>query len=190
MIDVNETSALTSTDRSAAAGRRASGVLGCAVVAVGLIAGVFYAFACAVMVGLRGADDRTFIDVLQRINDKIENPVFFASFLGALVLPAIAIALLRRAGSRPAIRWTVAALALYGVAVVVTMAANVPLNQHLADAGDPARIADPAGVRHTFENSWIAWNVVRAVVSTAALGCLSRALLLHGRRRTAPGSLT
>ncbi len=29
---------------------------------------------------------------------------------------------------------------------------------------------------------WVAWNIVRALASTAALACLGRALLLHGRK--------
>jgi Domain of unknown function (DUF1772) len=61
------------------------------------------------------------------------------------------------------------------------MAFNEPLNQDLVDAGDPSRIADPAGVRDDFEDPWVAWHIVRTVLSIAALGCLAYALLLHGR---------
>lgn len=63
--------------------------------------------------------------------------------------------------------------------LLVTMAANVPLNNRLAAAGDPARIADPAGVRARFENAWNVWNIARALASTAALVCLG--LALRGR---------
>ncbi len=61
------------------------------------------------------------------------------------------------------------------------MAINVPLNNDLAEAGDPSRITDLAGVRDAFEDKWVAWHIVRTVVSTAAFGCLAYALLLHGR---------
>jgi uncharacterized membrane protein len=35
------------------------------------------------------------------------------------------------------IRWIVAALVLYGVAFLVTVAFNIPLNDELAEVGDP-----------------------------------------------------
>jgi uncharacterized membrane protein len=49
-------------------------VLGAALRAMGLIAGLFYAYACSVMPGLADADDRTVIDAMQQINEAIENP--------------------------------------------------------------------------------------------------------------------
>ena len=36
--------------------------------------------------GLGASGDRTFIEAMQNINKKIENPVFFLTFFGALVL--------------------------------------------------------------------------------------------------------
>ena len=53
-------------------------------------------------------------------------------------------------GSRQVVRWLAAALALYGVAFMVTGAVHIPLNDDLARAGDPDRIADLAGVRDDF----------------------------------------
>jgi uncharacterized membrane protein len=70
---------------------------------------------------------------------------------------------------------------LCGVALLVTAAVSVPLNDDLAQAGDPGRIADLAAVREDYEDPWVVWNAVRTVASTAALGCLVYALVLHGR---------
>jgi uncharacterized membrane protein len=156
-------------------------VLGSAVLTMGLLAGFFYAYAVSVMPGLGDAADRTLIDAMQRINEAVENPVFFLSFLGAPVLTLAALVVARRSGSRRVIRWIVAALVLYGVAFLVTVAFNIPLNDELADAGDPERIADLANVRDDFYEPWVAWNIVRTVASTAALTCLGYALLLQGR---------
>ncbi|MGH4032796.1 DUF1772 domain-containing protein [Actinomycetota bacterium Odt1-20B] len=153
-------------------------VLGAATAAMGLIAGAFYVFSCAVMPALGRSDDRVFIEVMQNINDVIENPVFFLSFFGALVLTAVSSWQLRGASWR---WWVWAALIVYVVAFVLTSGVNVPLNNDLADAGDPAKIADPAAVRDTFEDAWVAWNAVRAVLCTIALVCLARALVLYGR---------
>jgi uncharacterized membrane protein len=157
-------------------------VLGAATVLMGLIAGVFYTFATAVILGLGESSDRTFVEAMQHINVEIENPVFFLSFLGAPVLAAVALVQEWRGGRSPAFPWIVAGLAVYVVgAFLVTIGANIPLNDELADAGAPDRIADLAAVREDFEDPWIAWNIVRTVASTVALACLARALVLYGR---------
>ncbi|MGW0569689.1 hypothetical protein [Streptomyces tauricus] len=36
-------------------------------------------------------------------------------------------------------------------------------------------------MREEFEDPWVAWNVVRTVLCTLALGLPARALTLHGR---------
>ncbi|MFZ3557860.1 DUF1772 domain-containing protein [Streptomyces sp. BH055] len=159
-------------------------VLGAATVAMGLAAGSFYVFSCAVMPALARSDDRTYIEVMQNINDVIQNPVFFLSFVGALLLTGYAAWRVRRQqGLRG---WVFAALAGYAVAFLLTSAVNVPLNDALAAAGAPAGISDPARVREDFEGPWVAWNVVRAVLCTGALGCLVRGLLVWGRRQSSP----
>jgi uncharacterized membrane protein len=160
---------------------RRAAVLGAAVLAMGLLAGLFYSYACSVMPGLADADDRTLIDAMRQINEAIENPVFYASFLGAPALAIAALVIERRAGAAGAVRWIAIALALYGVALVVTGALNIPLNDDLADAGDPASIGDLAAVRDDFEGPWVAWNIVRTVASIGAFGCLAYALWLSGR---------
>ncbi|TXR95767.1 DUF1772 domain-containing protein [Streptomyces sp. col6] len=166
-------------DRPTSASHRL--VLGAAAVTTGLMAGTFFVFSCAVMPALGRSDDRTFIEVMQNINDVIENPVFFAGFFGALVLTAVAAWQHRRSpGPRG---WIVAALVVYVVAFLLTSGVNVPLNNALADAGDPAHIADPAAVRDRFEDAWNLWNTVRAVLCTAALALLLRAPYAGGRRR-------
>lgn len=155
-------------------------VLGGAAVTTGLVAGTFYVFSCAVMPALGRSDDRTFIEVMQNINDVIENPVFFAGFFGALTLTAAAAWQQRRSpGPRG---WLFAALAVYAVAFLLTSGVNVPLNDELAQAGNPTHIADPAAVRDRFEDAWVAWNTVRAVLCTAALALLLRASHLMARQ--------
>lgn len=147
-----------------------------AMVATGLLAGVFYAYACSVMPGLARADDHTFVTAMRQINVAIQNPVFFASFFGAVLLCGVTAVLSRRAGRTGATRWVVAALVLNVLGFLVTTAASVPLNNQLAAASDPAHL------RAGFESAWNAWNVVRALLHTAALAALGPALLRHGRR--------
>ena len=149
-------------------------VLVAAVITNGLMAGLFAAYSYAVMPGLGRADDRTFVEAMQRTNAAILNGWFGICFGGAVVFAAVAVVLHR---GRPGLGWIVAGLVLYVAVLVVTFAVNVPLNDALAAAGN----ADPAGVRARFEGTWVRWNVVRAVLSTGAFGCLTWALATAGR---------
>jgi uncharacterized membrane protein len=152
-----------------------------ATITMGLVAGLFYAYAVSVMLGLGQTDDRTFVSAMQRINVAILNGWFAVSFGGAVVLTALAAVLHLRGDGRSVLPWIVAALVLYGVVLAITFAVNVPLNDQLAAAGAPDRIADLAAVRERFEAKWVHWNIARAVASTAAFACLTWALVLHGR---------
>ncbi|AJT64896.1 anthrone oxygenase family protein [Streptomyces chattanoogensis] len=152
-----------------------------ATVTTGLSAGLFYAFACAVMPGLRQSDDRTFVTAMRRINVAILNGWFALGFFGALVFTAVAAGMHLRADGHAVLPWVVAALALYLVLIGTTFAVNVPLNDRLEAAGETDAHPGPAAVRERFEARWVRWNVVRAVSGTAALGCLVWALVLHGR---------
>ncbi len=78
----------------------------------------------------------------------------------------------------------VAALALSLLGLLVTRALSVPLNDQLARAGDPRHLADLATVRNRFEAPWIGWNVARTVLTTAAVACLGRAILLQDQKQT------
>ncbi|MFI7398920.1 DUF1772 domain-containing protein [Streptomyces sp. NPDC049541] len=151
-------------------------VLGAATVAMGLIAGVYYIFACCVMPALARSEDRVYVEVMRNINDVIQNPVFFLSFMGAL-LAAVSSWQLR---GQPYRWWVWAALAAYALGFLTTVAVNIPLNNDLAN------MKDPTAARAHFEHVWVAWNVVRAVVSTVAVGCLVRALMLYGRTAFSP----
>ncbi|MEF9885971.1 anthrone oxygenase family protein [Streptomyces sp. P9-A4] len=151
-------------------GNGAGAVLGAATAATGLLAGVWFAYVCSVMPALARSDDRVYVEVMRNINDVIQNPVFFTPFLGAPLLVAVA-AWQHRAGR--ARLWTLAAAVLCAAVFVVTAAVNVPLNDALAAA------KDPTAARAAFEAPWVAWNLVRAALSTLALGCLLRALAVR-----------
>jgi uncharacterized membrane protein len=152
-----------------------------ATLAMGLMAGLFYAYSYSVMPGLGRTDDRTFVSAMQRINEAILNGWFAVCFVGALVLTALAAVLHLRGDGRAVLPWIVAALVLYAAVLVITLAISVPLNNELAAAGDPDRGTDLAVARERFEATWVRWNIVRAAVSTAAFACLIWALVLHGR---------
>jgi uncharacterized membrane protein len=151
-----------------------------ATVLMGLIAGFFYAYACSVMLGLDRVGDRAFIDTMQQINATVRNAGFAPSFFGSLVVTAV-LAVLLLVRRHPVRWWVTAAALLYLGAFLVTFGVSVPLNEDLAAAGPADQIADPAGVRDDYEVPWVTWNLVRTVLSTAALAALAWASLQFGR---------
>lgn len=131
------------------------------------------------MPGLKKTDDRTFVGAFQSIDRAIINPWFMGGgFLGALVFTAAAGIFNIGEDMLP---WIVAAFVLYAVTFVITVAINVPLNDEIKTAGDLDRIPDLGAVRARFnESRWARWNLVRALASTTAFGCLAWALVVHG----------
>jgi uncharacterized membrane protein len=153
-------------------------VLVAAMVALALVTGLNYTFSVAVMPALADADDSTFVEITQRFND---NPMFQVTYFVALALMVVAPLVQRRHGSGVALRWTVAALVLYGIVVAVTLGVHVPLNDDIDQVSTSDGAASLAEARDDFEDPWVAWHVVRTVLSTAAVAAFGRALLLQGR---------
>lgn len=162
-------------ERTRTGGRWGGIVLGASLLALVLVTGLNVTFAVAVMPNLAGADDHTFVSTMQRYN---ENPVFPLSYTAAMILVILAPIVLRRHGDRAATGWAVATLVLYAVVLAVTAAVNIPLNQEIDGValGDAAGLAD---VRERVETAWVVSNLVRSVVSVAAIGTVTRALVLR-----------
>jgi uncharacterized membrane protein len=151
-----------------------------ATITMGFAAGAFAIFAHTIMPGLKKTDDHTFVAAFQSIDRAIINPGFMLTAFGGALAFTIA-ALVTNRGT-PALPWIVAALVLYLVAFVITIAVNVPLNDAIKAAGNPDHIPNLAGVRERFhETRWAAWNLVRVATTTTAFGCLAWALVLYGR---------
>jgi uncharacterized membrane protein len=146
--------------------------LGC-----GLSAGVFFAFSAVVMPALGRMPSVQGIAAMQSINKLAITPAFMTALFGsALACAGLAAWAVVEWGQRSA-AWILAGSVLYlAGAIVVTIAANVPLNDALA-ATDPggARAAD----RWTsYLSRWTAWNHLRAAAALAATGLLIVALQL------------
>jgi uncharacterized membrane protein len=150
-----------------------------ATLTMGLATGAFALYAHTIMPGLKKTDDRTFVTAFQHMDRAIINPWFMlTAFLGALAFAVAAVAL--NVG-RDALPWAAIALGLFVIAVVITFAVNVPLNDALKAAGDPSRI-DVAAARERFDEArWAAFNLVRTLVSAGAFVSLAYALVVHGR---------
>jgi uncharacterized membrane protein len=136
-----------------------------ATVATGLLAGVFQLYAFAVMPGLRRVDDRTFVAAFGALDRAIVNPWFLlVIFFGAPVLSALALA---GAWGESSGAWATGALAGTVTSVIITVAVHLPANNALKAADDS--VMDAGAIRRRFrEARWAAWNLVRAVLSTAS----------------------
>jgi uncharacterized membrane protein len=147
-----------------------------ALLSAGLMAGLFTGYSYSVMPGIQILDDRAWIAALQHINRVIINGRFMTAFLGSVASSLLAVVLGFFADDGSALPWTIAGLVFNLVSFIGTMAKNVPLNDKLEAAGDPAAIADPAALRAEVEATWIKWNHVRGVANLLALAALAGAL--------------
>lgn len=146
-----------------------------AVVAGGLFAGAFLLYAHAVMPALRRVDNRTFVSTFALLDQGIVNPVFLlTTFLGA---PALSVAAAVVAHGEDPFALAVAAAVLQGAVVGITAGAHLPRNDRLK-AGAVSSDRDDAALRAAFDEiGWVRWNLVRVLLSTAAVVLLGIALL-------------
>jgi len=163
--------------------------LACATLTTGLVAGVYYAYTVSVNLGLAAQPDASYVATMQAINERIENPLFFASFFGAALFP-LAAHYSRR--SRSGRLWLIAlACVLYiGGSFLLTAFVNVPMNEELARVASDVSAGDLARARDAYEGPWDFWNGVRAVFSFLAFLVLIGACLLREDRGRRLGALS
>lgn len=152
-----------------------------ATITTGLLAGVMFAYANSIMPALGTFDDKTYVEVMNKMNVVIVNPWFMLSFLGSIAFAVAAGAFHLRADLRPVLIWIAVGLVLNVISFFITSGVNVPLNNQLATATGAHGPVDYAALRQQFESSWVHWNMVRVLFNTAAIGAFTWALLLHGR---------
>ena len=155
--------------------------LALATLTTGLIAGVFYAYAVSVNLGLAAQPDASYVATMQAINERIQNPLFFLSFFGAVLFLLATLAVHSPRSGR--FRLVALASALYiGGGFLLTVFVNVPLNEELAGIAAGASPGELARARADYEGPWDFWNGVRAVLSSLAFLALVGACLLREDR--------
>ncbi|WP_344827732.1 DUF1772 domain-containing protein [Chryseobacterium ginsenosidimutans] len=134
-----------------------------------LIAGLFYAYSCSVVLGLGKLSDAEYLKSMQSINREILNPLFFISFMGTAILLPVSTFFYR--SQNPVFLLLLLAALAYLIGVFgVTMFGNVPLNDQL----DKFDIANSTAqkikeMRDIFENRWNSLNNVRSVFSVITI---------------------
>ena len=129
--------------------------------------GMMFVFSTFVMRGLDRTGPVGAITAMRGINAEANaNPAFLLGFFAAtilsLVVGVIAAVQLNQPGS-----WWVLIGAIFGIlGGIITMAFNVPLNNHL-DTVDPdgLSVADAAREWKAYFSTWTAWNHLRTVSS-------------------------
>ncbi|MET0900959.1 MAG: anthrone oxygenase family protein [Mycobacterium sp.] len=143
------------------------------------VGGLFYAFSTFTMRGLSRTDPHDAITAMRGINAEAQaNAPFLVLFLGSSVL-ALAVGVLAVTQlDRPGSAYLLAGAALSVVALIVTIAFNVPLNNRL-DAVHPDGLsaAEAARVWVAYCVPWKAWNHVRT-----AAPLVGAVLMLAGTR--------
>lgn len=152
-----------------------------AAVTSAVVGGIFYAFSTFVMAGLDRARPVEAIAAMRGVNAEAQaNVPFLVVFVGSAVLAVgVGVAAAFRL-SQPGAGYVLAGAVLALVAFVVTMAFNVPLNDHL-DAVDSADLtaADATREWRAYLGPWTAWNHVRT--AAPLLGSVLMLVGLRGR---------
>ena len=150
-----------------------------AALASAAAAGMMYVFSTFVMRGLDRTGPVEAITAMRGINvEANSSPAFLLAYFGAtilaLVVGVMAVIQLRQPGSV----WVLVGAVLGILAAIITMAFNVPLNDHL-DTVNPVGLsaADAAREWKAYFSPWTAWNHVRALTSV-----VGAALMLLGIR--------
>lgn len=146
-------------------------------VGAGTIGGVFFAFSVFVMKALAQLPASQGVAAMQRINVVVLNPLFLGFFFGTAVLGVASAIVSFFPWSVPHSPWLLAAGLLYVAGTfLVTIAFNVPRNEHLARLD--AESTEAAAYWPVYVREWSKWNHLRTVASLAALVCAAAALVV------------
>jgi uncharacterized membrane protein len=150
-----------------------------AALAAAAAGGMMYVFSTFVMRGLDRTGPVEAITAMRGINVVANsNPPFLLAYFGATILALVVGVMAAIQIGRPGSGWILAGAVLGVLAAIITMAFNVPLNNHL-DTVDPSglSVVDAAREWQAYLSTWTAWNHVRAAASI-----IGAALMLVGLR--------
>ncbi len=133
-----------------------------------LMAGFLFSYPVSVSLGLGNLGNKEYLNVMQQINREVQNPIFFTSFFGALILLLISCFLQL---NKPNFIFILIAATFHLLGVIlITAFVNVPLNNKLEvfDISNSTEITSKQ-MRNAFEKPWNFWNNIRTVSSIVSL---------------------
>jgi len=150
-----------------------------AALAAAAASGMMYVFSTFVMRGLDRTGPVEAITAMRGINVVANSsPAFLLAYFGATILALVVGVIAVIQIGQPGSVWILVG-AVFGIlAAIITMAFNVPLNNHL-DTVNPIglSVADATREWQAYFSTWTAWNHLRAVTSIIAAS-----LILFGLR--------
>ena len=140
----------------------------------GLLAGLFFGFEVCINGALGRLKNSEYVAAMQSINIVIQNPIFFLSFFGPVVLLPLVTILYRDDTDSGRFALLLAASILYVIGTFgLTVVGNVPLNNQLDKFDQTKASADElAEARIRYEKPWNRLHTIRTVASTIALVCV------------------
>jgi uncharacterized membrane protein len=150
----------------------------------GLIAGLLFSYSCSVNPGLKSLADNEYIKAMQSINLAIQNPYFFISFMGLLLVFPVSSYLMYRQQTDISFYLMISAMIIYFIAVFgVTMFGNVPLNETLAKFPISSALENDISImRQTFEKPWNNYHTIRTIASIISFGLAILSILTQKSR--------
>ena len=137
-----------------------------AIASGGLVTGILFAFSNFALRALADLPAQQGMHAMQRINERIQNPLFLALFLGTPLLCLLIVAAALTTSDVPGATLLALGASTYlGGPFAITVARNVPLNNRLANAPSAeAETAWPA-----YRRDWQRWNHIRSCIGIASI---------------------
>ena len=134
-----------------------------------LVTGLFYGYSVSVNGGLHRLNDSEYVKAMQSINAVIQNPFFFVSFIGPVILLPLAAFLQRDSNSMQFALLLASSVIYIAGSFGLTMVGNVPLNERLAKFNASKSSGNEiAQTRAGFERPWNRLHAIRTIASIAA----------------------
>lgn len=152
---------------------------GLTILATGLSAGLFYAWAISVIPGTKRISDRSYVESMQSMNRAILNPAFFIVFFGPVLLLLVS-SFLQFREAIGASFWLMlcATIAYLAGTFGVTILGNVPLNNALDSVPiNNLGKEELSQARRSFEGPWNRLHMIRTIFSVVSFVLLLTAAL-------------
>jgi len=126
-----------------------------------------YGYDCSVVKGLGNLQDAVYLQSFKSISKAIQNPYFFAGFIGALLVLPVASWLSYDNGYTQTFYLLLSASLLYFIGVFgVTIFCNVPLNEQIENFSiSTATQNEISAMRKAFESPWNKYHNIRTVAA-------------------------
>lgn len=150
-----------------------TGIIVLTIVGAGVVTGLLFAFSNFVMTALAEVPNLDGMRVMQRINERIINPIFVVLFMGTPVLCAIiTVKAVMDLESHGNLVLLLGSLSYLVGPFGITMLFNVPLNNRLANT----ELAEADHVWTDYQIRWQRWNHIRTYIGVASIALLAAGL--------------